>query len=53
VEEFYDELIEKRQRVIAEKFGFRLQDHTLTLYGECNDTDCTGKTGKPQPPGKG
>lgn len=43
VKEFYDDIIEKRQSTIAEKLGFKLQDHTLTLYGECSDPDCTGK----------
>lgn len=41
VEEFYDKLIEERQREIAAKLGFKLSDHALTLYGECND--CAGK----------
>jgi len=45
VEEFYDKVIEDRQREIAEKFGFTLKDHALTLYGECNDENCLGKTG--------
>ncbi|TAN80872.1 MAG: ferric iron uptake transcriptional regulator [Gallionella sp.] len=40
VEEFYDEAIEKRQRAIAEKLGFKLHDHTLTLYGECSRPGC-------------
>ncbi len=40
VEEFYDEVIEKRQRSIAEKLGFNMRDHTLTLYGECNEPAC-------------
>ncbi|CAG1012057.1 Ferric uptake regulation protein [Anaerolineales bacterium] len=43
VEEFYDESIEKRQRAIAEKLGFNLRDHTLTLYGECNKPGCKGE----------
>lgn len=30
--EFYDEEIEKRQRYIAEKHGFKLSDHSLVLY---------------------
>ena len=30
--EFYDEEIEKRQRYIAEKHGFKLADHSLVLY---------------------
>ncbi|MEO8333258.1 MAG: ferric iron uptake transcriptional regulator [Gallionella sp.] len=40
VEEFFDEVIEKRQRSIAEKLGFNLRDHTLTLYGECSKPAC-------------
>jgi Fur family ferric uptake transcriptional regulator len=30
--EFYDELIEKRQRDIARSHGFELVDHSLILY---------------------
>jgi len=33
VVEFYDEVIEKRQREIAEKYGFKISDHTMVLYG--------------------
>lgn len=43
VEEFCDEMIEKRQRAIAEKLGFTLRDHTLTLYGECSNAKCPGR----------
>jgi Fur family ferric uptake transcriptional regulator len=32
--EFHDEIIEQRQREIAEEHGFLLADHSLTLYGE-------------------
>jgi len=46
VEEFFDEVIEKRQRAIAEKLGFSLHDHTLTLYGECDAKDCMNKRQK-------
>lgn len=48
VEEFYDEVIEKRQRSIAEKLGFNLRDHHLTLYGECNAPACKNKNIKSQ-----
>ena len=34
VVEFYDEVIEKRQREIAQKHGFKIVDHCLILYGE-------------------
>lgn len=46
VEEFYDKVIEKRQQSIAEKHGFTLSDHTMTLYGECNGPDCQGQKRK-------
>jgi Fur family ferric uptake transcriptional regulator len=40
VEEFYDPEIEKRQREVALKRGFELQDHALSLYAACTKTDC-------------
>ena len=46
VDEFYDEIIEERQHAMARKLGFTLHDHTMTLYGECNDKDCPGQAGK-------
>lgn len=35
VEEFYDEVIEEQQEKIAKKFGFKITDHSLYLYGLC------------------
>lgn len=35
VEEFIDDQIEVRQRVIADKLGFELTDHNLNMYGLC------------------
>jgi Fur family ferric uptake transcriptional regulator len=35
VEEFMDDMIEIRQKQVAEKAGFSLCDHSLTLYGLC------------------
>lgn len=35
VEEFFDEVIENQQEQIAEKFGFKITDHSLYLYGLC------------------
>lgn len=32
--EFQDEIIEKRQIEIAKEHGFKLMEHSLTLYGE-------------------
>ena len=40
VEEFYDPEIEQRQRAVAEKRGFALQDHSLALYATCTKADC-------------
>lgn len=37
VDEFMDELIEQRQRMIAERSGFKMTDHALTIYGLCPD----------------
>ncbi|EMR12386.1 ferric uptake regulation protein [Methylophaga lonarensis MPL] len=38
--EFYDEVIEQRQRAIAEANGFEMTDHSLYIYGICNREDC-------------
>lgn len=35
VEEFVDEVIELRQREIAEKAHFKMTDHALNIYGLC------------------
>ncbi|MSP86955.1 MAG: ferric iron uptake transcriptional regulator [Methylotenera sp.] len=43
VEEFYDEEIEKRQESAAEKLGFKIQDHSLTIYGLCDKQPCPNK----------
>ena len=43
VEEFMDETIEKCQSRIAEKRGFIISDHSLTLYGECQKKDCPNR----------
>ncbi len=40
VEEFYDSEIEKRQTAIAKERGFRLQEHSLSLYADCTKTNC-------------
>jgi len=37
VEEFLDEVIEQKQRDIAEKAGFAMTDHNLYIYGICAD----------------
>lgn len=35
VDEFIDEIIEKRQQMIAERAQFKMTDHALTIYGLC------------------
>ena len=37
VVEFYDEIIEQRQKDIAREHGFKITDHSLILYGEFTD----------------
>ncbi len=37
VVEFYDEIIEKRQKEIAKEHGFNITEHTMILYGEFED----------------
>lgn len=36
IEEFVDDVIEQRQRDIADKAGFEITDHCLYIYGICN-----------------
>ena len=40
VEEFFDADIEQRQQSIARERGFALQEHALSLYGNCTKDDC-------------
>ncbi|MDO9205228.1 ferric iron uptake transcriptional regulator [Methylotenera sp.] len=44
VEEFYDAEIEKRQESAAAKLGFKMQDHSLTIYGVCDKQPCSNKS---------
>jgi Fur family ferric uptake transcriptional regulator len=37
VDEFVDEVIEKRQRAIAKQSGYEMTDHSLYIYGICKD----------------
>ena len=37
VDEFTDEVIEERQRAIAEQAGYEMTDHSLYIYGICPD----------------
>lgn len=40
VEEFFDTIIERRQRKVAYEKGFVIKDHALVLYGDCAIPDC-------------
>lgn len=40
VEEFYDAEIESRQKTIAAERGFRIEEHSLSLYGHCQRQNC-------------
>jgi Fur family ferric uptake transcriptional regulator len=40
VEEFVDRTIENRQKEIAKKHGFEIVDHSLIIYGHCNNPKC-------------
>ena len=37
VEEFCDDMIEKRQQEIAKRAGFEITDHSLNIYGICGE----------------
>ncbi len=40
ITEFMDEMIEHRQHEVAQKSGFSITDHELTMYVDCNNEDC-------------
>lgn len=37
VDEFVDDLIEARQRAIAEQYGYQMTDHALNIFGLCKN----------------
>lgn len=37
IEEFYDEVIEQRQKAIAKESGYEMTDHSLYIYGICKN----------------
>ena len=41
--EFTDDIIEKQQKIIAEKYGIKLTHHSLYLYGEPINGQCKHK----------
>ena len=42
VEEFFDEVIEEQQEKIATKYGFKITDHSMYLYGICKVCQARG-----------
>ncbi|MCG7495771.1 ferric iron uptake transcriptional regulator [Vibrio sp. Of7-15] len=38
--EFSDDIIEERQKIVAENYNVRLTNHSLYLYGHCITEDC-------------
>jgi Fur family ferric uptake transcriptional regulator len=46
VEEFYDADIESRQDAVAAGLGFRIKEHSLVLYAQCQRVNCPRR--KPQ-----
>jgi len=38
--EFVNSSIEEQQKKIAEEAGFKITDHSLIIYGECNSEGC-------------
>jgi Fur family ferric uptake transcriptional regulator len=43
VEEFYDEKIEQLQNQIAQQRGFKIKEHSLYLYADCDNNSCPNK----------
>jgi Fur family ferric uptake transcriptional regulator len=43
VEEFVDPEIETRQNAIAKRLGYRIEEHSLVLYGRCQRPDCAAR----------
>jgi Fur family ferric uptake transcriptional regulator len=40
VEEFYDKAIEDRQEAITTGLGFKIKEHSLVLYAQCQRPNC-------------
>jgi Fur family ferric uptake transcriptional regulator len=50
VEEFYDAEIEKRQHDVADTKGFKIADHSLSIYAHCTKMPCPNRaTGTSRP----
>lgn len=46
--EFVDQELERRQQVVAKKHGFKIESHSLRLYGVCDDHARTGQVCSPR-----
>ena len=44
VEEFVDQTIEDRQKLVVGKMGYEIQDHSLVIYGNCRKQNCPGRS---------
>ena len=47
VEEFYDAEIEERQHAVAKSKGFKISEHSLSIYANCTKTDCPSRPTTP------
>lgn len=43
VEEFVEAEIETRQNAIAQRLGFKIEEHSLVLYGRCQRQNCPSR----------
>ncbi len=43
VEEFVDPEIETRQNAIAQRLGFKIEEHSLVLYARCQRQNCPSR----------
>ncbi|MCB1866399.1 MAG: ferric iron uptake transcriptional regulator [Chromatiales bacterium] len=41
--EFLDKVIEERQKAVAREHGFKIRDHALVIYADCQTTDCPNR----------
>jgi len=46
LDEFVDEVIEQRQHAIASEHGYTMTDHSLTIYGICEECQKELKTAR-------
>lgn len=46
VDEFVDEVIERRQKEKAAEMGFKLTEHSLIMYGHCTRENCPNRSDK-------